>query len=307
MLGRFFDFIQRRRSLHDQARFTTVVFSPRMFKFGFNDPSATTNATPDDGAGTIGNDLPEPEAPNDELPAQRVDAVAGDAPSQCVPAWDVVELAGGQMTLRKVAASVPNHLAPMGTDIVPTQYEGGFKLWESAIDLADYLHGRPELVRGKVIAELGAGHALPAMVALRAGATRAVVHDYNVEVVRTVCMTNVKENVCDATTGFYAGGWWNLADVIEEKLDLVLAAETVYARSQVVSLARCVVRLLAPGGVALIAGKQYYFGVGGGMREFEEEVKRAGTRDGLRVETKKVWERRDGVSNVREILEIRQG
>lgn len=100
---------------------------------------------------TISLDLGSYRSPHDELPAQRVDAVANDASSQCVPAWDLVELAGGQMTLRKIAPSAPNHLARVGTDLVPTQYERGFKLWESAIDLANYLHGRPELVRGKVI------------------------------------------------------------------------------------------------------------------------------------------------------------
>ena len=57
---------------------------------------------------------------------------------------------------------------------------------------------------------------------------------------------------------------------------------------------------LAPGGVALIAAKTYYFGVGGGTAAFVDLVNKEG---GMRVATVATLD--DGASNKREILELR--
>ena len=64
-------------------------------------------------------------------------------------------------------------------------------------------------------------------------------------------------------------------------------------------------RLLDPGpvgGVALLAAKRFYFGVGGGTRRF---MAAAAPAAGLRCEVLAVVE--DGRSNVREVLRVERG
>lgn len=236
-----------------------------------------------------------------------------------------ISLCDDEITLRKSEATAPRHLSPTGADIVPGRYEGGYKLWEGAIDLSEYLfrvHRQTRQESGETgnndsvgallrpdtrVLELGAGHALPCIVAARCGVRDLSVHDYNRDVLVDVTSANVHANV-DAETKvrYYSGGWHDLARVVDVQFDIILSAETVYADRQAEPLADCVLQLLSDKGVALIAGKSYYFGVGGGMRAFEKAVRKAAQRLGARVEIKVVHEVRDGASNVREILQVRK-
>ncbi|EJD43350.1 hypothetical protein AURDEDRAFT_66492 [Auricularia subglabra TFB-10046 SS5] len=94
------------------------------------------------------------------------------------------------------------------------------------------------------------------------------------------------------TLRFFHGSWssWQLP----QAYDLVLSSETVYEPS---SLPALVALLHASGGRRLIAAKRVYFGVGGGVREFIQEVQKAGG------EADTVWETSSGVS--RAILDVR--
>ena len=58
--------------------------------------------------------------------------------------------------------------------------------------------------------------------------------------------------------------------------------------------------LQPPHGVALVAAKSYYFGVGGGTRSFAERVH----ADGI-LQCRSVWSSADGDSVKREVLELR--
>lgn len=58
--------------------------------------------------------------------------------------------------------------------------------------------------------------------------------------------------------------------------------------------------LRPPHGVALVAAKSHYFGVGGGTAGFAAAVKADGT-----LEAQQVWVCEDGTSNKREILKLR--
>jgi hypothetical protein len=60
-----------------------------------------------------------------------------------------------------------------------------------------------------------------------------------------------------------------------------------------------VLRHLAPGGVALIASKRFYFGVGGGTYTLQSLVQQDGT---LSYEELEVYQ--DGLSNIREIIRL---
>eukprot|EP00198_Chlamydomonas_reinhardtii_P005030 XP_001694366.1 predicted protein [Chlamydomonas reinhardtii] len=78
--------------------------------------------------------------------------------------------------------------------------------------------------------------------------------------------------------------------------DLILSSETIYSVPAQERLLECIKRLLQPPhGVALVAAKRYYFGVGGGSKSFKELVE----RDGI-FETSVVEEK--GSGNVREVL-----
>jgi hypothetical protein len=58
------------------------------------------------------------------------------------------------------------------SDLQTGVYEGGFKLWECALDLVTFLAKDPRFqsFAGKRVAELGCGHALPGIYALQRGA-----------------------------------------------------------------------------------------------------------------------------------------
>jgi hypothetical protein len=60
-----------------------------------------------------------------------------------------------------------------------------------------------------------------------------------------------------------------------------------------------VLRHLAPGGVALVASKRFYFGVGGGTYTLQSLVQQDGT---LSYDVLEVYE--DGLSNIREIIRL---
>lgn len=163
-------------------------------------------------------------------------------------------------------------------------------------------------LRGKSVLELGAGHAFPAIVAAKNGAELVHIQDYNVEVLRDVSMPNVAANVSEheQVVSFYAGSWNGLPKVLRMTYDYVLSADTVYATEQVKDLADCVLEVLAPGGSAFIAGKAYYFGVGGGTRDFEVCVKDVAKQKCIRADVKVAKEIRDGFSNIREILQVKR-
>ena len=40
------------------------------------------------------------------------------------------------------------------SDLEPSKYEGGFKVWESTKDLLEYLYQNPDLVRGKTVLDV---------------------------------------------------------------------------------------------------------------------------------------------------------
>jgi SAM-dependent methyltransferase len=274
------------------------------FRFGFGEPDVD-DAVPDE---------PPAETSAGDAAAWLVPLPPGAGGDAGLPdTFAVVEFAGAAVHLRKCAAAAPPAtLAPQASDLVPGRYEGGFKLWEGAGDLIGYLHRamRADLVGASVL-ELGAGHALPALYAVQAGAAAVDVADFNEIVLREVTAANIRLN-CDraaaAAIRMVAGDWRGVPAALGgAQYDVVLASEVVYSPETLDRLARCVLAVLKPGGVALVAGKSYYFGVGGGMRAFEKAAAAAAAQMGVAVEMDVAEEIRDGKSNVREVLRVRRG
>lgn len=266
-----------------------------MFKFGFGDQEAKTPET----QVTDTKDL--------SIAAFEVthDASATIQPNQM---YDHLNLCDGAITLRKVTTSVPSHLSPSGADIVPTTYEGGFKVWECALDLCAYIHNHLQSqLKGKSVLELGAGHALPTIVAAQHAPSLVHIHDYNSEVIHQVSMPNFSANdSANTPVRYFAGAWSSLPSVFSIRHDVIFSAETTYATQQCKELASCIIETLADNGVAYIAGKSYYFGVGGGTISFRKDILDYAKEKSVHIDVDVVEEFRDGISNVREILRVRR-
>jgi hypothetical protein len=83
--------------------------------------------------------------------------------------------------------------------------------------------------------------------------------------------------------------------------DLILSSETIYESESAARLCGLILaQLRRPSGVALVAAKSYYFGVGGSVAAFRSRVEADGR---FTCSTVKVIE--DGASNRREVLAIR--
>ena len=105
-------------------------------------------------------------------------------------------------------------------------------------------------------------------------------------------------------TRFFSGDWGTLeTDILQkeiknedDKFDLILTSETIYNVENQTKLVSIFQNFIKQGGEVLVAAKSFYFGVGGGVKQFENLVKKCD----LKVETARKYE--EGVK--REILRI---
>ena len=296
------------------------------FSFGFSFEAATSPA-------------PTEEAAADDEPAQLTEEAATDEPVQPTtprkpyewidmePLWDdrlqaeivyqdiplsnITTRAVEDRPLRKVDESY--HYEFKDSDLVPGVYEGGRKIWECTWDLLEYLV-EEDLSGASTALELGCGHGLPCCYLLRAYPTlKAVLTDYNDTVLKDVTISslviNVEKHADRIALG--AGDWMELAKNMTRtngvvpsngRFDVILAAETLYTKQSARETALLLGRhLTLETGVAYIATKRYYFGVGGGTDAFTATQLEEGRQ--MEVETARVWD--SGTGNIRELLKVR--
>lgn len=255
--------------------------------------------------------------------------VSGDQIAQEVQQPSRVELDNGLYLYKgritsEEAAAMLSQPEIQASDLVPNKYEGGFKLWEGAVDLCNYLIQQHQLtpeslsssssgnsLAGKKVLELGCGHGLPGILCLLAG---ALVHfqDFNQQVITHLTLPNVQANltqIAHASTRqgsrYYSGDWAAVGQLLSIQgmggfYDIILTAETIYNEESQQRLLSCIKQVLQPPhGVVYVAAKSFYFGVGGSTTSFMELVK----ADGI-LECTQVWKVEDGVSNKREILKL---
>ncbi len=173
------------------------------------------------------------------------------------------------------------------SDLIPGVYEGGLKVWECAFDLMEYLAESEIDFSGMQVLELGCGAGLPAIFALIKGAREVHFQDYNPEVIDYVTIPSVLLNIPESKSAncgykFYSGDWSNLIELIPSGryYDIILTSETIYSPASQPKLLVALKHLLRPqGGVAYVAAKSYYFGVGGSIGSFTELVEKDGYFD----------------------------
>lgn len=156
------------------------------------------------------------------------------------------------------------------------------------------------------VTELGCGVALPGCAVFKkvlecSRAAHLVFADYNDAVLKLVTMPNVLltwmmaqgrlplnvvngkieftsalvEEFCADMNGrnisfqFVSGAWSPRLSSIIGHSDLVLAAETIYSPKYLKDFTNVLKEALVPGAEALVAAKDYYFGVGGSMYDFK--------------------------------------
>merc|ERR1739848_326976 len=196
------------------------------------------------------------------------------------------------------------------TDLVAGEYEGGFKLWECGEDLAGYLHGISSdneiYWHDKHVVELGCGHSLPGLYCFQRGAKEIALQDYNVEVLKELVEPALEANLqikqnSESKIRLFSGDWSKLHDIMDkESYDVILTSDTLYCPPNIKTLFSLIKHLLKKDtGVAYIASKIFYFGVGGGIEDFSKIVKEDDDLDCTIVKTFD-----DGKSNRRQILKV---
>jgi len=199
------------------------------------------------------------------------------------------------------------------TDLVTGVYEGGFKIWECTYDLLSHLQTitETEPVKHLKVLDLGCGSGVLGIACALQGANFVMFQDYNAEVIKGITIPNYLANIGDRNdlnckTHFISGPWDTFCKSIskyEKAFDLILTSETIYNTSHYSSLIEIFDFCLSPKGRVLLAAKVNYFGVGGGVRQFEMAlVDLKSTESKWSFQTVQVLE--DNVK--REIVEIKR-
>ena len=208
--------------------------------------------------------------------------------------------------LEEYSSSATKQALESKTDLIPSCYEGGLKIWECSLDLVNYLNKltfekKMDFTDKKVL-ELGCGAGLPGIYACLEGA-RVYFQDYNSEVLKLFTIPNVVLNLNSANSSidvsknqlvlgniqgckFLCGDWDAAKSLLEPaSFDVILTSETIYNVDAQKSLYELMKSSMKPSGVAFVAAKSYYFGVGGGTDQFAEMVKKDSAFDVSRVIT----------------------
>lgn len=195
-------------------------------------------------------------------------------------------------------------------DLIPGKYEGGLKLWEGSIDLVSLLLSDSKFLSfqdgsPKKVLELGCGHGLPGICALALGHS-VLFSDFNSEVL-DLTWCNILLNCYEfkENARCISGDWLALSERLNDRkydsklFSLILSAETLYNDDSCRRIAYMIENHLEENGIALVASKRYYFGVGGGTDELRKLIS-----SNISFQVLATFE--DGSSNIREIIQLQR-
>lgn len=194
------------------------------------------------------------------------------------------------------------------SDLTKNLYEGGFKVWECCYDLVDALTiSNTFFATTSTIIEIGSGTSLPSCYIFKEKLQSQNKHpltlimtDFNYDVLRLVTLPNILVNwfamanphldttdpvltitpdivsqftqtlnSLNITLKFISGSWSSDFISLLPPIDLILSSETIYSPETMPLLANIIIDLLRhPNSKALVAAKDYYFGVGGSVIDF---------------------------------------
>ena len=175
-----------------------------------------------------------------------------------------------------------------GKDIVPREYEGGYKVWESEGDAVRFLENSGWFcagLNGKRVLEIGCGSGLIGIVCLKMGCRDAIFQDFNQDVLDFHTRINVAINGKDLLerSRFCQADWTSFSENREfldsighEGVDLIFGADVLYETRNYPSLLELFSKSLRPNGQVLIFTKSVYFGNTGNSADFEEAVAQDG-------------------------------
>lgn len=132
-------------------------------------------------------------------------------------------------------------------------------VWPGSIVTADFLSENAVLCKGSRILELGAGTALPSLVAYRLGAKQVVITDYpDPTILENICSLLIENNISNSVT--VVGHQWGcdsspvLASVDGLKFDVIILAELLWRDTVPVyrDLLKSTKACLSEDGVALV-------------------------------------------------------
>ncbi|CAG9786622.1 unnamed protein product [Diatraea saccharalis] len=200
-----------------------------------------------------------------------------------------------------------NFVREPNSDLVTGIYEGGLKIWECTSDLIQYLNENIHSINlnDKNVLDLGCGAGILGIYTFTKGAN-VTFQDYNKEVLEYVTIPNVLLNIEDEERKehikkctFYSGDWASFNNNLMENVvyDLILTSETIYNETNYDKLIALFRQRLSIEGSIYVAAKTCYFGVGGGIRQFERAINKSNI-----FQCVTAWKNTDGIQ--REILKI---
>lgn len=174
-------------------------------------------------------------------------------------------------------------------DLESGKYEGGFKVWESTNDLVKFITEDQSIMSELMhydsdfkTLELGAGASLPSLALLSRiiddplfeSGYRIHVQDYNWQVLASLTLINFAVNLPSdylkalldtKSLRLFYGDWRNFRVQSNYKYDLIMMSEVIYNSDNYESLHNLIDRHLKRSGYVLIATKDTYFGLSGGL------------------------------------------
>ncbi len=187
-----------------------------------------------------------------------------------------VAIPGGETTVGVMRPADTDRLLDLSASDPEQNLPYWAEIWPSGIALAGATAARPERVRGRRVLELGCGVGVTAAVALASGA-RLTVTDYAPEALvltRVTCLrhTGREPERCERLN------WRDPAALRavtgDEPFEVVLGADLLYERRDIVPLLAALDVLIAPGGALWLAEPGRPPAI-----EFLEALKRGGWRD----------------------------
>ncbi|CAF3123636.1 unnamed protein product [Rotaria sp. Silwood2] len=163
------------------------------------------------------------------------------------------------------------------SDLVPNIYEGGFKTWECSHDLVDFLKSIINNFQDTTtVLEVGCGSGLPGLELNKHKQFHVDFQDFNREVVEQT-RKQLKREKGNYNNRMFFGDWGDLINIIPSKYyDIILTSETIYNSGNYRKLVKLFDHTLKSEGTIYLAAKVYYFGVQGGVRQFEEFITKTG-------------------------------